>query len=999
MVASSSVRRAPYWHLLETDLHSTQYSAHLASVLDCVSRRMGLSQYAQLFEAYASQIGYSLVEGNYESLRLSPALLGFSSLKTYAEASFGSFAPAYLSTNDQSTELTNHARSLFLNHCQAIHSSPQEGIMSCFGDVVGLSAVAWVDQHMNDEDPSDGLEEFLARMLAGYNVEGSLADQLAQTVDKIITAILRTLGETDFLPEGAIVQDIRAVSPRNLEAVRTFQSLVLYRRLQDFDIHQPNLPLYGTRTIMQALDWAQRCTKVDTFSLTYHVLHQLFVDILETSLVNEQLRLVNALSIWIACHSVHIRDSTLLRVLLSGATSMMTQFDLVTSAQSLLSWSLEIYRGLDDQIQTMPSILLFISSTVRDYCSAEDDEVKARGQALAKWLHSELSALVEIDHHREQVIKKVLPAWSLELPTNLAELNDELTTFDVSEILEDCRITSNKFRLVNKMRDLAHFETSTAGNSFAKADFWRLKKCIPEASQLQVQDIYAFAELLTLHHGHIVSFDGTGLTSEGVRHRHRGQLLEKAPMTVESLTQKPVVSTVRSLLDRPGGGSLRKVYETLQRVLGTLSHHELEFRSWPSELRAELRYLAAFRRPFTKPSSDHLRDLTEKDLFVTSLDDFDTWITAFTDLLCGVIGSTKALFQALGPYVRDDPSFAEDILPVLVHTILFLQVQSPGEEDARSILSDYLATVARSDIACQNTLRAVVDIVLHLRSFVIPGSTSPLSYNEWLRIDFALFSRMAIKCGAFTTALLFLELRPEHNKDQGEATAVEDIYYEIYSHIEEPDGFYSIESKDVQQFLLRRFQHEDEWEKAFQFYGASIEAAPNEPTPEHGMISSLHSYGFNRLAMSTLAARGTSNNTESRHPRLNFDLGWRTETWDLPDIQNDSDMSSTLYSALRAVHRETSREAIDATLQGALRSELERLRLLGTENMADVRQVVQSMLCLRQVAQWQSARHEPGTSVIPWMTRDGLESDRQLEYVCCLPHYVTILMCSQLFSV
>jgi ataxia telangiectasia mutated family protein len=84
-----------------------------------------------------------------------------------------------------------------------------------------------------------------------------------------------------------------------------------------------------------------------------------------------------------------------------------------------------------------------------------------------------------------------------------------------------------------------------------------------------------------------------------------------------------------------------------------------------------------------------------------------------------------------------------------------------------------------------------------------------------------------------------------------------------------------------------------------------------------------------------------------------FQLGWRTETWDLPDNTGDSS-GATLYQALRAVYRERDPRTIDAIIRSSLDDEMTRLRQLGTENISGIREVARNIMCLGQITQWRS---------------------------------------------
>jgi ataxia telangiectasia mutated family protein len=251
-----------------------------------------------------------------------------------------------------------------------------------------------------------------------------------------------------------------------------------------------------------------------------------------------------------------------------------------------------------------------------------------------------------------------------------------------------------------------------------------------------------------------------------------------------------------------------------------------------------------------------------------------------------------------------------------------------------------------------SSLRAVVNIVLHLRHSQPPQPNDELAYNKWLDLDFMLLSKSAILSGAYTTALLFHELALEYSAPDASSSSSADpeiILSEIYSHIEEPDGFYGIKTQDLHHFLLKRFHHEHQWEKAFKFHGAALEARSQGGVDTEGVLHSLYSFGFDTLALNMQQNVFDASNLGVASSNMVYHLGWRTETWDLPDQASSLGSGTALYNALRAVSRERDPQAVDTIVRKALMDETERFRLLGDEDLVGIREVTRNVMCLSQV--------------------------------------------------
>jgi ataxia telangiectasia mutated family protein len=180
--------------------------------------------------------------------------------------------------------------------------------------------------------------------------------------------------------------------------------------------------------------------------------------------------------------------------------------------------------------------------------------------------------------------------------------------------------------------------------------------------------------------------------------------------------------------------------------------------------------------------------------------------------------------------------------------------------------------------------------------------------------------------------------------------------YEIYSNVEDPDGFYGIQTNDAKSALLRRLDHEGQYWRAFGYNGAAIESGGSySRSPALAVLHNLHSFGFNKLASGVMrSARGTDTDATMDDPLI-FDLAWRTGDWELPLTTEASKTPAGLfYSALRAVHRERDKTAARAVVNVAIQAEMGHLEELGLERMAEIKRTSVNLICLRDVALWLS---------------------------------------------
>ncbi|KAK2463511.1 hypothetical protein APHAL10511_004262 [Amanita phalloides] len=920
MIVSSEVRRGAYWHILETCFYVDRYNSHVEAVLKGVSERMGLAKFSRLFDVYASQLAYSICKMEADIHHLAPNLLGYRDRLECAQATFQSFAPSMIVQSPH----------LFEGHCAVLQKTVVEGIRESFGDIVGLLIIMWMAE---PGYATNDLESYL-REHTVMN-DGEFNEALHLNVDRITTAVLKSLGDQNFSSNGPIIRALRDFDSTGGSAL-AFRALTHFRGAEDF--HSPNLPAHPTPVILKALDWiAKRIPEAGSKATTYHIMQQILAELQSSPLINEQYRLINALTLWISLHHSDFNDLTLLHSLAHGATSMLAQSDLAQAAQSWLDWAFRRYIKKRVKDNRLSNILIRIACYANEHARNQDP-------ALIQWIDEKIQGFDKSDQKTlfHSQIQRALPAWSHQPSPYVVELSSQIKAETLSKLLNDQCITTNKFRIVRRLLEEADCDESR----FETRDFWRLKECIPPLNDLQTEDADAFAALLYLHKGRINSFNAKQATTESLRSFHLQDDIVDGQVKVR-------ISIMRALwwmLDGDEASKVHLAYQTLRWIMSVMPEDLFALIKWPLEIKDELRFLQKYRRTPRKRPSRNLEELQNHSSFIDSACNFFQWISMFTILLADVLSSTDDFFAQLVPILETYADFAEEVLPVLVHRLL--QNDANAEGLASQVLSGYFTKVlklATSDISC---IRVIVDVVLHLRYFS-PSKNDALAFNKWLNISYTLLAQNALKCGAYTTALLFLELAFEFKND-GAKESWEEILYEIYSHIDEPDGFYGIKSYDLRRFLIKRFHHEKQWDKALRFHGAALEAGSREGFAAEGLLEAFHAFGFDQLAIDTLRGPSTLGNNVPTTSYMNYQLAWRTETWDLPE-RAETTSGAALYHAFRSIYRERDVETIDRIVRSSLLDQVSQLRPLGAENVAEIRKVTQDIMCLGQIFRWRSS--------------------------------------------
>ncbi|KAI5895314.1 uncharacterized protein SCHCODRAFT_02228065 [Schizophyllum commune H4-8] len=945
MMITTVVRRRTYWNLLDSYFEAPSGNQRfMESVLRCiltqVAQRIGMTQPTELFDAYASQIAYSMIKSGKDLNRLPPTVLGYRDRLQCIAAAFRAFAPYLIGEKEYAT---------FKSYCTLLGKQDHDGVRECFGDVVG-------DLVARDLDVGGSADQIAA---AAALDQATFDAYLAQSMDAVTVAILRAMGELKL----QVIKDTLAEQCIQ-EMADTFRCLTRYREDETISDHDEMVPSYSCTTIIRCLQWCNKegGNAADDLSRTFHILHELFADVQHHYMVVDQRRTVNALCIWISACSQHFDDNAVLYALLHGATVMLGHSDLVSEAQSILDWALGRYgenfsrEHANGQVSERTEdprfldIFIRISSCANAYkFEAGCAELQALGERLALWIDRKTAQICDA-HGMTQQILRVLPAWPYRpVDQYLLALHDGLGPNDLSSVLANKRVTTNKFALARRLREYALAGAYDPAD-FAKRDFWHLKSHIPDVERLDPEDVEAFAILLVSNQGRIDSFSDAALESV------KASSLRKPQPRVD------IIVILADMLRSEDGARVYAAYSTLKLLMTVVrpSNDNAalpdEFRSsrhLTTEQKADLRHIMAYSCVLRKQDKSELYETLRSDNYMRLTRTFDPWISDIAYLLSKHLGQSDVFYAQLHDMLKTDVEFATTIFPILLHTLLHWEQENARSEELRyrQAFSVYFTSILRSDTAPAPCKEVIVRSVLHLRHYQPSHSGKEVedacAYDMWLDIDYLLLAQSALTCRMYTTSLLFLDLATEYNPSSVEEGS-ENVLYEIYRHIDEPDGFYAIKTNDLQQFLLRRVHHERQWDKAFRLHGAGMETARSTTGDQLGLLRSFHAFGFHGLALNAMPALAGQSDAD-----IAYELGWRTGTWDLPDNKTAEDSrGASLYFALRAVHRERDSTGVDKAVQHALLRDMAQLRALGEESLSEIREVARSMMCLSQVALW-----------------------------------------------
>ena len=220
---------------------------------------------------------------------------------------------------------------------------------------------------VNDGIITQRLRDVLVSMGIDLPSQDAYNDLMKENAAGIVVVVIRSFSDQEFSEQGAIAKALRTLE--SADAARTFLFLNQYRRLDDFKYHPPNLPCFGTMTILRSLQWClSSAIPEKVTAVSFHALHQLFSDLHATPFVNEQFRLLNGIALLISICRRDFKDSTLLHLFMKSSL-LLAQADLVPAARSLLEWGFFVYRKTQQADQILSDILIRVCALVNDHPS------------------------------------------------------------------------------------------------------------------------------------------------------------------------------------------------------------------------------------------------------------------------------------------------------------------------------------------------------------------------------------------------------------------------------------------------------------------------------------------------------------------------------------------------------------------------------------------------------------------------------------------------------
>lgn len=364
--------------------------------------------------------------------------------------------------------------------------------------------------------------------------------------------------------------------------------------------------------------------------------------------------------------------------------------------------------------------------------------------------------------------------------------------------------------------------------------------------------------------------------------------------------------------------------------------------------------------------------LEDNLLWATENKSYQEWIVG---LCCSLLNyqTNDEVFGQLSKILEAKAEFADQMLPLLVHSALLcnidlstakkrIQVAQP----TRDVLSKQFRLVfQRHQSESKEALKALLNVIVFLRQQPLPTAKTPFDNNNWLELDYFDVAKAALRCKAYTTALLFVEIgcEPKHpippnefQNDDYDLPDYQKLLLEIFRNMDEPDAFYGIRTALSFSSLSKRFEYEGSWSKNLSIYEARLQArmanSIEDATPLYmGLMKSMNNMGLYHL--SGMYFKGLSSSPISLSPEiidLQYELAWRNGTWnyDLLSMDKTTSVARAKFDCLRMLHSDE-RDSLASMITSSFGTLSAEWKYVNLEGCAKLQSMIKPLLSFLEI--------------------------------------------------
>lgn len=745
-IASAPLRSGTIFHLYEVADYAPEFLVYLQPGLRAIAARLGLDSLQTLFRAHANIVVVNQLRHEQLPLRLPPEVYGCEKRKDFALLCLESVGAKILSE----LQLPHNAP-FFKAVCDAAGVDEVQARMRH----LPFAAAIAVAEAVNDvEVPDTAVVNGLGlKALNSLQQDDSLdvAKYLAQNGEMVIAGLFLLVDLATTNEEVATL--LESLDTRGAGPSETFARLMVN---DQYRMDTP--PVLDPYTSVTSVLYAHHFFKTYFKSMSkrrmvFGAVIRLFHGLNSAYLVNEQRRYLRSIALLASLYSNEFAFPLIIQEFLRNAIDLMAMDDVGQVALSMVQWGFERLQQAPKPPPELASLLMKLGSAFTKL------QAKPHMQVVADDLDNWVASKAQSWHMSDAI----LPALETALVFWPQRWIDHFRVPDQHflEVAEMAKVPNfrNTMALSGRLAKAAQDKTTRENkDAFLDATFWYLKQGLQQ-EQWNHDGAIAFLDLLHMVNGevHAPSLNTINNLTGRTQIQDIAKKLEGRPH--DALR----IAILQKMLEQTASDDYTLRYTAYEVLRTTLPIIQPSIEALPENLRE----MTIFLVPATPASSSEepvLESIIEAGWIAKSRS-HEVWAKDLALLLGSLASTTDGFYACLQPMLSAKGNAAMVLLPFLVQAVLICESHEDPELAPRraGILSDHFAQVLQYPMASSQTVEAVIQIVLHLRTFKPLYATGELAYNHWLNIDPLVLSEAAGKCGAFASSLLFLEMAKDRD--------------------------------------------------------------------------------------------------------------------------------------------------------------------------------------------------------------------------------------------
>ena len=392
-VLSSSQRSPSLGTLMETSIRDQSYDAHVKCILTAVAAQLGFNSSQEIFATFAAPFLFSLHNLGLDPLNIPWSVFGYESQRQWASENLPTMGMMVL-------ELRDEPRSHFGVLCKRARVPITVAYEMCRPIVVAFELGDLADDAFNKNEKVSSEDLWMGMLDAGGKCEQidvrtpELVQKVVECKDQIAAWLMNMTWFPAQVLDDEVLLQIASVDKSYVDSLRKLTTGAA-DLCDNSPTHEPARPFLSSRALISALRSLDEHTGgiFDEVN-AYHILNHTLDFIATSRLVNDQIRALRSVSLYLAMSYNTVNASPpLLALLIRRFTAFLKQTDLIPISANLLNWcwSTAKFRAssLPEWIPTLTDAAL--SAATLRMTALLDSTLSRRASQFRHWLKALLN--------------------------------------------------------------------------------------------------------------------------------------------------------------------------------------------------------------------------------------------------------------------------------------------------------------------------------------------------------------------------------------------------------------------------------------------------------------------------------------------------------------------------------------------------------------------------------------------------------------------------------